>query len=153
AGVLMLIPAARPIGALLIFLSFIFIATQIRLGFLCEMVLVCCLLFVPAESPHIEAVSAAGGSTGLLVGLMWTYVLMLPFVRAGLFYNQLAHRALPRALQRALDTYANVFGLIIWRVFSADVVNFFVRVWEQPRDGRPRRLISDYEGLTALRRF
>jgi hypothetical protein len=87
------------------------------------------------------------------VAVLWTYVILLPFVRAGLFYNQLAHKALPRPIQAALDGYANLFGLIIWRVFSADIVNFFVRVWEQPRDGKTRRLVSDYEGLTGLRRF
>ncbi len=45
AGLLMLLPQTRFLGAALILFSFIFIATQIRLGFLCEMVIVCCLVF------------------------------------------------------------------------------------------------------------
>jgi hypothetical protein len=60
-----------------------------------------------------------------------------------MFYNQLRHRSLPPALQWALDLYANTFGLILWRVFTADVVNFFVRIWEQPAVG-VRRLISEF---------
>ena len=60
-----------------------------------------------------------------------------------MFYNQLRHRSWPAPVQRALDLYANTFGLILWRVFTADVVNFFVRVWEQPVAGA-RRLVSDY---------
>ena len=40
------VPPTRELGAMLILVSFLFILTQIRLGFLCEMVMVCCLLFV-----------------------------------------------------------------------------------------------------------
>ncbi|MDP2388714.1 MAG: hypothetical protein Q8N52_00190, partial [Acidobacteriota bacterium] len=61
----------------------------------------------------------------------------------GMFYNQLKHRGWPAPVQRALDAYANVFGLILWRVFTADVVNFFVRVWEQPASGG-RKLLSEF---------
>lgn len=158
AGVLMLIPQTRLLGGLAILLSFVFIATQIRLGFLCEMVVVCCLLFVPGGSPADVAPAIAQPTTLLLVGAMgfWTYLALLPVVRAGMYYNQLAHKALPAPLQRALDGYTNLFGLIIWRVFTADVVNFFVRVWDEPREGREagsRRLLSDYEGFTWTRRF
>ncbi len=45
AGVLMLLPPTRFAGGALMLLSFVFIATQIRLGFLCEMVMVCCFVF------------------------------------------------------------------------------------------------------------
>src|SRR5205814_2094741 len=45
AGILMLFPQTRFIGGAIILLSFIFIASQIRLGFLCEMVIVVCLIF------------------------------------------------------------------------------------------------------------
>ncbi len=47
-GILMLIPVTRMLGGLGMLLSFIFIATQIRLGFLCEMVMLCCVLFFGA---------------------------------------------------------------------------------------------------------
>ncbi len=150
AGALMLVPATRAVGALLVFGSFLFIATQIRLGFLCEMILVCCLIFVPG-GPGVPSQVAPIWQPALIV-LLWTYVIFLPIVRVGMYYNQLAHRRLPGPLQAALDAYTNLFGLIIWRVFSADVVNFFVQVWEQPAEGS-RRLLSDYEGFTGTARF
>ena len=41
-------------------------------------------------------------------------------------------------MQSALDRYTNAFGIIIWRVFSADHTNFFGRIWAiEIRDGRP----------------
>jgi hypothetical protein len=69
-----------------------------------------------------------------------------------MFYNQLAHRRLVAPLQSALDRYTNITGLIIWRVFTADIVNFFVRVWVEAPAGR-RVLVSDYEGFTWTNRY
>jgi hypothetical protein len=168
AGVLMLVPPTRMLGAVAILLSFVFIATQIRLGFLCEMIVVCCLLFVPAGGavdrtlgqilPNGQAANQAGAPLpdvvyAALAASCWLYMLLLPLVRAAMFYNQLAHKALPARLQSALDRYTNLTGLIIWRVFTADIVNFFIRVWVQPSRGGVRRLVSDYEGLTWTHRY
>lgn len=154
AGILMLIPATRMVGAIAIMLSFVFIASQIRLGFLCEMVIISCLLFLPGSGAVLP------GATQIpmvvqeaLTLFLWTYIALLPIVRAGMFYNQLAHQSLPAVVQRALDTYTNCFGLIIWRVFTADVVNFFVRIWEEPSTGGAKRLVSDYEGFPGTHRF
>ena len=155
AGVLMLIPQTRFIGGATILVSFIFIATQIRLGFLCEMVMVCCLVFfhpgsagdrlisailpgavVPAIDPLPATVTAG------LAAILWAYLLLLPFARLGLSYNQHRKKALPGPLQSLLDMYTNLCGLILWRVFSADHTNFLIRIYEAPHDGGSRRLIS-----------
>jgi len=156
AALLMLYPPTRFVGGMLILLSFIFIATQIRLGFLCEMVIVCCLLFAYPGSPIDRLAIAMVGSAPdvsprppipgvnpLLQAGLWGYLVLLPLARAGLSYNFYAKRALPGPLQRVFELYTNVFGLIIWRVFSADVTNFFVRIYEQPPDGS-RRLVSKW---------
>jgi hypothetical protein len=131
------------------------------------MVIVCCLLFVPAGSAADRAFAAVlpgsapafqagallpGPAETALAAACWAYVLLLPIVRAGMFYNQLAHKRLPAPVQWALDRYASLTGLIIWRVFTADIVNFFVRVWVQPSEGT-RLLVSQYEGLTWTHRF
>lgn len=163
-GILMLIPATRMLGAAGMLLSFIFIATQIRLGFLSEMVMVCCLLFAGNDTLIAETARAwwPGGSAAqtnawpataqrILAAGCWAYLLLLPIMRAGMFYNQLRHRTLPAWLQRGLDAYTNTFGLILWRVFTADVVNFFVRIWERSADGS-RRLVTDFR-RTGLSRF
>jgi hypothetical protein len=157
-GVLMIVPATRSIGGAAILASFVFIATQIRLGFLCEMVIACCLLFMggtaferglAAALPFLDGQATPGVAPlsdlaqSILIAGCWIYLLALPLVRAGLFYNQLRHARLRTPLQGMLDAYANVFGLILWRVFTADVVNFFVRIWEEPKAGA-RRLVSDY---------
>jgi hypothetical protein len=160
AGILMLLPPTRFVGSLLMLGSFAFIATQIRLGLLCEMVIVCCFLFFHAGSfgdqlahllvPAAAATPGPGGgmlaAVNLLVaGVLWAYLVLLPLAHASLFYNFYAHRALPKFLQRALEIYTNFFGIIIWRVFSADHTNFFVRIYHRPRSplaGATRTLVS-----------
>jgi hypothetical protein len=140
SALLMLIPATRELGALLIIVSFIFIATQIRLGFLTEMVMVCGLIYLsPSHAIGGWLESVVGGAAAppvtpigpLAVALtvaLWGYLILLPFADAGLYYNFYARRALPAPLQTALEGYTNFFGIILWRVFSVDLVNFFIRM-------------------------
>jgi hypothetical protein len=157
AGVLMLLPPTRFIGALLMLGSFVFIETHIRLALLCEMVIVCCLLFfypgsygdqlisfvVPAVS--VPAVVPLPTFLDKLIEIfLWIYLILLPLAHAGLFYNFYARRSLPAIVQRALETYTNIFGIIIWRVFSADHTNFFLRVYERPRASDERAIVSRF---------
>ena len=147
AGVMMLLPPTRFIGALFMVGSFVFIATQIRLALLCEMVIVCCVIFFHPGSygdqliaSIVSASTATAASTTpapgvfdrLLEILLWAYLMLLPFAHAGLFYNFYKRKSLPRSIQRPLEAYTNVFGIIIWRVFSADHTNFFLRIYERP---------------------
>jgi len=161
AAVLMLIPSAilHLLGALLIVISFIFISTQIRLGVLCEMVIICALLFIPGgvgdtwlqhlipAGVAIDSQSSGGGPAWLqpvlAVGLI-LYVCLLPLAHAGLYFNFYARRSLPKPLQLALDRYTNFFGIIIWRVFSVDVVNFFIRIYRVSKESGQRILVSKW---------
>jgi hypothetical protein len=156
AALLMLVPATRELGAILLILSFLFILTQIRLGFLCEMVVISALLYVgpggmlegwiaavaPAGLPAAASESGVPVVNALLRVSLWAYLLLLPFAHAGLYYNFYGRRALPRPIQRALERYTNFFGVIIWRVFSVDLVNFFIRLWREPANGGPRVPVS-----------
>ena len=166
AAILMLIPPTRFIGGLLILLSFIFIATHIRLGLLCEMVIISCLIFfhpaswgdqllsyfVPAAfystAPGLSVPAALNVALAIL---LWGYLFLLPIAHAGLFYNFYGRRRLPRILQRALEIYTNFFGIIIWRVFSVDVVNFFVLIYRRARGSAERVLLSRYGLRGGLR--
>src|SRR6185437_2887639 len=160
AGVLMLLPPTRFIGALLMLGSFVFIATHIRLALLCEMVIVCTLLFFYPGSYGDQLLSFVMPTVAapVVVALpsvfdkaieifLWLYLVLLPLAHAGLFYNFYKRRSLPAVIQRALETYTNIFGIIIWRVFSADHTNFFLRVYERPRVSSERTIVSRF-GIT-----
>jgi hypothetical protein len=164
AAVLMLLPTGRTLGGCLLIASFGFLATQIRLGLLCEMVMLCAVLYVSAGSLVDKSLSvlisaaplpAARGDMGpiaaALTAALWAYLALLPFAHAGLWYNLYAKRHLPAALQRCLEAYTNAFGIIIWRVFSVDLVNFFIRIYRQPRVGGTRTLVTTYGWRGGLR--
>ncbi len=160
AAVLMLVPQTRLIGALMIMGSFVFIATQIRLGVLCHMVILGGLLFFTPGSFFDQAISQAVPQSlihapvetvgprflNFALGVsLCGYLGLLPLAHGGLFYNFYGRKTLPDLLQKLLEIYTNFFGLIIWRVFSVDVTNFYVLIYEQPSDGASRRLLSHYD--------
>jgi len=147
AGLLMLVPGAQLLGAFLILVSFLFIATHIRLGFLCEMMMLATVLFVddrwiagllelPSKGALDFVLPLWAGHT--LAGLFVAYVVVLPFVHASLFENLLGRKTLPRPLQNAVERYSNFFGIILWRVFSVDVINFFARIYLVDRESGER---------------
>jgi hypothetical protein len=166
AAILMLIPPTRFLGAVIIVLTFALIATQIRLGVLCELVILGAAFFFSPDSAGARLIHALFGwvpaepaSTqslhwlaGALTVLLWAYIALLPFAHLGLSANLYRHRALARPLQRALELYTNAFGIIVWRVFSLDVVNFFVRIQRADRSDLSRRaLISRWGWRNGLR--
>ena len=166
AGLLMLVPATQLPGALLIFGSFAFIALHIRLGFLCEMVMLCCVLFIPAggladrlvgamapAAPAAAATAAPGWLNAALTVALYAYAALLPLAKVGQYYNFLARRALAPPLQAALDRYANFFGIIIWRVFSVDHTNFWARIWFQDRATGARTEAARFGALEPRRGF
>ena len=160
AALLMLVPATRSIGGMLIIVTFVFIATQIRLGFLCEMVMVCCLLFAHPGSlvdvwlsavvapPEIAATTTAPAWVNtLLAAGLWAYLVALPLAHAGLSFNLYAKKRFLGMLQRIFDAYTNTFGIIVWRVFSADHTNFLIEIDERKADGTTQRISTWGEGL------
>jgi hypothetical protein len=158
AALMIVVPATRELGGLLLVVSFFFILTQIRLGFLCETVMLCGLLCVAPGSmvdgwiaaitgpvmPGAPAIVAgpAGAANALLAVALWIYLIALPLAHAGLYYNFYARRSLPAPVQAVLERYTNVFGIIIWRVFSVDLVNFFIWVRRERKAGGGRLLVG-----------
>jgi hypothetical protein len=104
-----------------------------------------------AVAPAVSALPA--GIVTVLSTLLWTYVVLLPFARVGQSYNMFAKKALPGVMQALLDFYTNVFGLILWRVFSADHTNFVIRIYEQDPSGRRVLLSSWTEHTQFFARF
>lgn len=150
AALLMLFPPTRWVGATAIALSFLFVMTQIRLGFLLPKVMLGALLFVPAGSRFDKLVAGAVSASGpgqtmpvmgenwasLFAGVLLVYLALLPLAKFCQWYNFLKGKTLYPPLQRFLEGWCNNFGIIIWRVFSVDVINFFVRIYQVDRDGR-----------------
>lgn len=153
-GVLMLFAPTAEVGGLAMAASFVFIFIHIRLGFLCHTVIVSCLLFcapggiVDSMLPATLAVSA--GIThpfltalNIVLGVfLLTYTLLLPLAKAGLYYNFYAKKRMPERLQAFCDRWTNLWGIIIWRVFTVDNTNFYVKAYFEDKDSGERLLYS-----------
>lgn len=147
-GIGFLVPALAPFAGLALALSFLGIGRMIRLSALAEMVAVCTLLYVfPGDlvdrsltffpSAHV-AVTAPAWAVPLIVviaGVLVFYVVLLPFAYVGMAINLYGKRRLDPRLQRPLDLFTQFFGLILWRVFTADVINFYAEIAFE-RDGK-----------------
>ena len=146
AGVLMLFPATQLLGAFLLVSSFAWISTHIRLSLLCEMVMVACFVCVaqgsfvatllPSVSRPIVDSVLPSWAVSLIATSLWAYIVLLPFAKFGQWWNVLGRTRLPGFLQPLLEKYTNFFGIIIWRVFSVDVTNFYIRVLIEDAGGK-----------------
>lgn len=157
AGALMLIPATAEAGGLFMAASFVFIFVHIRLGFLTQTVITCCLLFcapggwVDSLLPPLPTVASPGFPgmeqlNSVLAVVVIVYILALPLAKAGQYYNFYAQKRMPGPFQTLCDRWCNFWGIIIWRVFTIDNTNFYVNVWfEDPATGQ-RQLYSKPQG-------
>lgn len=140
AGLLMLTPL-REFGAAAIALSFAYLATQLRLAFLPGMVAGCYFLFVPhggradallhevfKQGVLVPAHVVSGAYAPAIAAALWTYLALVVLVRLGLCYNFYGRARLPGLLQSFNDAIANVLVVTLWRVFTANVVNFYIDV-------------------------
>jgi hypothetical protein len=164
-AVLMVIPELRFLGGLLLILSFIYIAFWIRLGLLPEMVMLIGFLFFTKGSPPdqwlqsmLAQVPLSSNPAGYFAPLvsnaleyaLYGYLCLLPVAYAGLCINFYWKKSLPSRMQWLLEHYTNFFGMILWRVFSVDVINFFIRIYRSS-DSKERTLVSAWGWNRTLR--
>jgi hypothetical protein len=152
-GGMMLYAATAEAGGLLMAGSFLFIFCNIKLGFLCHTVMVCCFLYchpgglVDGLLPSVAApvAMAPPGFTVLNIVLgafLATYLLLLPVMKLGTYYNFYGKKRLPRKWQMFQDKWTNLWGIIIWRVFTIDNTNFYVKAYVEDRTTGSRELYS-----------
>ena len=167
ASILFLLPGTRLYGAAALFLCFGFVATHLRLLLLPQMVMLSCLLYIdPGSLPYAYLINiftlapSSGAALGelpewcqkFILAAMWMYLVLLPFIYGGLFCNFYLRKTLPGPIQKFTEWYANFAGIILWRVFSADITHFFIMICQVSGVAGERKLISRW-GLSNGLRF
>lgn len=154
AAACMLYPPTRLLGAAMLFFSFAGIGIIIRLSLLCPMIMLATFLYIPkgcfldnviAAIPFTNFQHATFTARPLEYAVSWVLILHLCMIiatHATIYFNFYARKRLPDKLQNFFDAYANKFGIILWRVFSADLTNFFINIY-QPKNGE-RILVNDF---------
>jgi hypothetical protein len=144
-GICMLIPGLpQVLGAAAISLSFVYVSLFIRLGRLAWLMVLLPTLFWPGFEQSLpvgpgRALEVPEALLQLCRGLAYGYLALLPVVKFTQYANLLKNWSWPRPLQQLLDRYANGVPIIMWRVFTPDVTNFYVRV----RDHEGRYLVDE----------
>jgi len=145
-GLLMLFPATHTVGALIIFLSFLLVKMVIRLGVLCDQLMLITVLYTHSGgwlhqmtqslvSPETSSVASLPWLNTVVTFCLTVYIVLIPLARIGLYYNFYLKKSLPSLVQRILESFTNTFGIILWRVFTFDLINFFVRIYFVRRGG------------------
>ncbi len=144
SAILLMIPGTRMLGCILLIAVFLFTTTQIRLGVLCGMVMLCTMLYLISPSSSYPDASATPWMATPLTAFLIFHLLLLPAAYLGLAYNFYARKSLPVLLQKALEAYSNLFGIHLWRVFSSDIVNFFIQIYTRPKNSNERKFITHF---------
>lgn len=132
-GILLFFPTTRLFGVAVISLGFIFLLPLIRLGVLCLTVISCCLVVGSTNesssalfsSPFESQLTKFERFVALFVCIYFIGMLTTRFIQ---MRNVFSHKSLPRIIQRFSEIFGNLFGIILWRVFTPDVTGFAVEI-------------------------
>lgn len=150
-ALLLLFPPTYWLGAFIIFGSFFLVLLIIRLGVLCPQLMLITFIFTkydgivdsilqnfpgtllmpPAGSQYIPWLSMT------VKTLVITYIILLPLAKIGMYANFYFKKTLPPLIQRSLETYTNAVGIILWRVFTIELIDYYMRAYFQdPATGK-----------------
>ena len=155
-GAAMIAFPLRGIGALVCMASFLYLIPLVRLGRLAALMVVLplpLLLDLPislAGMSELGVAAAPGLPAQLQATVLLAYLALLPAVKAMQYVNLFLRRPFPPALQRWLTAYSNAIPIIMWRVFTPDVTNFFIRIYAIAPGGAESAVLTE-TGIYAYR--
>ena len=126
------------LGALMCAGTFFYLLFTVRLGRLAPLMMIMALPYVPdvgldpmgvfGLERGFRAMALATPAVWALCALCWGYVVVLPFVKVMQYANRFFSRRFPEPFQSFFTRYQNWVPIIMWRVFTPDVTNFFIRI-------------------------
>jgi hypothetical protein len=156
-GTLLLFPQTSAIGAALCIVGFLGLLPVVRLGRLAALMAVIPILWLPPLGVHFAPVRTFSPIdtppvvlTALTV-LIFGYIALLPLVKVMQYLNLFLSVSYPRPIQAALTRYANLVPIIMWRVFTPDVTNFFIRIYAVDRSSGAETPLLVEDGTYAYR--
>lgn len=126
------------IGGALCAGAFFYLLFMVRLGRLAALMMIVPLPYFPdfgvsltrglGLARDVPTLALPHVAIALLSGLCWAYIVVLPFVKVMQYTNLFFSRNFPEPFQRLFTWYQNWVPIIMWRVFTPDVTNFFIRI-------------------------
>lgn len=135
AAAMMYFPRWQFLGGLAISLSFVYVSLLIRLGRLAWLMVLLPMLYHPSfaatllsETPFFLDVPQVFLS--LIVLVCCVFMALLPVVKVTQYLNLFANWHWPQPWQGLISRYANTVPITMWRVFTPDVTNFWIKIYE-----------------------
>src|SRR6266498_2548037 len=146
------------VGGLMCAGAFFYLIFMVRLGRLAALMMIVPLPYFPDLGVSLVGSAVARDFTQValphvvvsaLVALCWIYVAVLPFVKVMQYTNLFLTRKFPEPFQRLFTWYQNWVPIIMWRVFTPDVTNFFIRIREvDPATGATKAIADEETGYS-----
>ena len=118
--------------------TFFYLIFTVRLGRLAPLMMIMALLYLPnlglslagglGLARDLPSVALPAVAVTILSSLCWAYIVVLPFVKVMQYTNLFLTRRFPEPFQSFFTRYQNWVPIIMWRVFTPDVTNFFIRI-------------------------
>lgn len=147
---LLLVPQTLWLAGAIMMAMFAYLAIVLRLLTLCPLMVALGLLFLPELGwqllPTDESAARWQVPALLLTAVqaaLWAYVGVTIVIKLVQYANYFADRRLPAVLQRVIDVLGRLIPVFIWRVFTPDVINFFVRITRIGADGTPTTVLDE----------
>jgi len=137
------------LGVFLVSAGFLAVAGMIRLGRLAFLMAFLPILFFPFLADDLLAEAQRHGTLSLPTGIRdwllagvagWAFLLLLTKVVQ--YFNLLKKKKVWSPLQKIADGFGQIWPVILWRVFTSDITNFFVRI-RRPGDPRGGWLVHE----------
>lgn len=149
AGLLILVPRTQAWGAALVVLMFFSLLFVVRLGRLAVLMMAIPLLMLPEldTGARLTPISTFKPDLPLIAAVShWAiigFTVLLPLVKLMQYLNFYGNKTFPTPFQTAFSRFTNFVPIIIWRVFTPDVTNFFIRISERVPGDPVWRMIAD----------
>lgn len=133
-GSFLLVPfiAFQLVGALLVSLSFVYVSFFIRLGRLSALMAYLPFMYLPSVHESFNNLHQGLQCQEILKRLIQicliSYAFVLPIVKINQYYNLFFNKSFPKLLQLTTNFLTAHVPVIMWRVFTPDLINFYCRI-------------------------
>lgn len=126
------------IGGTIVFMSFLYLIPLVRLGRLATIMMSISILFIPDLKFSLFSTSQSNPQTVHIIQfnclndffkiIYLTYLPLLVIIKFTQYLNLFKNIYWSHKINSLLSKIANFFPVIIWRVFTPDVTNFYIKI-------------------------
>lgn len=166
-GAFLIFPSLQLYGALICMLSFLYLIPLIRLGRLSSLMIIIPILFLPDLGIYFNNYQASFISNTyhdinefhetyfyyFTSAVCYLYCIMLPFTKLTQYFNLFLNYDFPIFYKFIINKFSSMTPIIIWRVFTADVTDFFIRITLLDKENKSETILLDEDQIYNYKKW